>query len=174
MKAICVTPSRDLEVRDIPAPQQPEPGHVLVDMDASAINHGDKTFLRMPTAAGSVPVAGRHDVWGASGSGRIIAVGEGVPAEYAGKQVAIYRALGRSPENVGLWCKTAQIRCTACLILPDHVRARDYCGSLVNAITAYAFLEEITEAGHQGVIVTAGNSVTDMHWLRSRGEGSCR
>ncbi|MFL9874202.1 MDR/zinc-dependent alcohol dehydrogenase-like family protein [Paraburkholderia megapolitana] len=160
MKAICVTPSRELEVRDIPTPDQPAPGHVVIDMDASAINHGDKTFLRVPTAAGSVPVSGRHDVWGASGSGRIVALGAGVPEEYAGKQVAIYRALARSPENVGLWCEKAHMRHTSCLILPDHVRARDYCGSLVNVMTAYAFLEEIVEAGHKGVIVTAGNSAT--------------
>ncbi len=35
MKAICVTPGRTLEVRDIPTPNEPAPGHVLVDMDAS-------------------------------------------------------------------------------------------------------------------------------------------
>lgn len=160
MKAICVTASRALEVRDIPAPNVPAPGHVLVDMDASAINHGDKTFLRMPAAAGNPLAATRHDVWGASGAGRVIAVGEGVPADYAGKQVAIYRSLGRSPESVGLWCERAQVPYTSCLILPEQVRARDYCGSLVNVMTAYAFLEEIVEAGHQGVIVTAGNSAT--------------
>ncbi len=160
MRAICVTPSRGLEVRDIPTPNEPAPGHVLVDMDASAINHGDKTFLRMPTAAGGVLAPRRHDVWGASGSGRVIAVGAGVPTAYAGKQVAIYRSLGRSPESVGLWCERAQMPYTSCLILPDHVRGRDYCGSLVNVITAYAFLEEIAEAGHEGVIVTAGNSAT--------------
>jgi NADPH:quinone reductase len=160
MRAICVTPSRGLEVRDIPTPNQPAPGHILVDMDASAINHGDKTFLKMPTALGGALAVRQHDVWGASGSGRVVAVGAGVPADYAGKQVAIYRSLGRSPESVGLWCERAQVPYTSCLILPDRVRARDYCGSLVNVVTAYAFLEEIVEAGHQGVIVTAGNSAT--------------
>jgi NADPH:quinone reductase-like Zn-dependent oxidoreductase len=83
-----------------------------------------------------------------------------VPSEYAGRQVAVYRSLARSPESVGLWCETAQAPYTSCLILPDHVRAKDYCGSLVNVITAYAFLEEIAAAGHKGVIVTAGNSAT--------------
>ena len=77
MKAICVTPGRELEVRDIPAPSAPAPGHVLIDMDASAINHGDKTFLRMPTAAGNAFSLGQHDVWGASGAGRVVAVGAG-------------------------------------------------------------------------------------------------
>lgn len=160
MKAICVTPGRELVVRDIPTPTAPAPGHVLLDMDASAINHGDKTFLRMPTAAGNALALDRHNVWGASGAGRVVAVGAGVPAEYTGKQVAVYRSLGRSPESIGLWCERAQVPYSTCLILPDHVRARDYCGSLVNVMTAYAFLEEITAAGHKGVIVTAGNSAT--------------
>jgi NADPH:quinone reductase-like Zn-dependent oxidoreductase len=160
MKAICVTASRDLEVRDIPMPEQPAAGHVLVAMAASAINHGDKTFLKMPAAAGPRIPASRHDVWGASGAGKVVALGAGVPADYAGKQVAIYRSLTRSPDSVGLWCETAAIPYTSCLILPDHVNARDYCGSLVNVITAYAFLEEIAEAGHKGVIVTAGSSAT--------------
>jgi NADPH:quinone reductase-like Zn-dependent oxidoreductase len=160
MKAICVTRGRELEVRDIPTPNTPAPGHLLIDMEASAINHGDKTFLRMPTAAGNALALGRHDVWGASGAGRVVAVGAGVPVEYTGKQVAVYRSLDRSPESVGLWCERAHVPYTTCLILPDHVRTRDYCGSLVNVMTAYAFLEEIADAGHKGVIVTAGNSAT--------------
>ena len=35
--------------------------------------------------------------------------------------------------------------------MPDDVRARDYCGSLVNVITAYALLEEIAAAGHRAL-----------------------
>lgn len=160
MKAITVTPSRDLLVRDIPAPVTPAPGHVLVDMDASAINHGDKAFLKMPAAAGTSFLLGAYDVWGASGSGRVVGIGEGVPAEYVGKQVAIYRSLDRSAESVGLWSEQSHVRFTNCVVLPDDVRARDYSGSLVNVMTAHAFLEEIVEAGHTGVIVTAGNSST--------------
>lgn len=160
MKAICVTAARELEVCDVPTPTAPAPGHLLIDMDASAINHGDKTFLRRPTAAGNPLALDRNNVWGASGTGKVVAAGAGVPAEYTGKQVAIYRSLGRSPESIGLWCERAHVPYSTCLILPDDVLARDYCGSLVNVITAYAFLEEITAAGHTGVIVTAGNSAT--------------
>jgi NADPH:quinone reductase-like Zn-dependent oxidoreductase len=83
-----------------------------------------------------------------------------VPADYTGKQVAIYRSLGRTPESIGLWCERAQVPYTSAVILPDAVDARDYCGSLVNVMTAYAFLDEIADAGHKGVIVTAGNSAT--------------
>lgn len=160
MKAICVTPDRELEVRDVPTPAEAAPGHVLIDMTASAINHGDKTFLKVPTVAGNAPSLGEHPVWGASGAGRVIAAGDGVPERYLGRQVAIYRSLDRSPRSVGLWCERAHVPYTASVILPDHVRARDYCGSLVNVMTAHAFLDEITAAGHHGVIATAGNSAT--------------
>ena len=160
MKAICVTPSRELEVREVPTPNEASPGHVLIDMDGSAINPGDKAFLRMPTSAGNALQNGRHDVWGASGAGTVVGLGDGVPAHYMGKRVAIYRSLARTPEMIGLWCERAHMPYSSCVILPDDVRARDYCGSLVNVMTAYAFLEEIVEAGHKGVIVTAGNSAT--------------
>jgi NADPH:quinone reductase-like Zn-dependent oxidoreductase len=158
MKAICVKPNRELEVREIPKPSEPAPGHVLIDMDSSAINHGDKTFLASPT---TMPLAtSAHEVWGASGAGRVAAVGAGVPQIYAGKSVAVYRSLNRSPETIGLWCERAQAPYLSCVILPDTVRARDYSGSLVNVITAYAFLEQIREDGHKGVVVTAGASAT--------------
>lgn len=160
MKAICVTATRDLEVREIPTPTEAAPGHLLIDMAASAINHGDKTFLKRPASVGTALAAVLYDVWGASGAGTVVAIGEGVPSRYAGRQVAIYRSLGRSASSVGLWSERAQMPYSNCLILPDHVSARDYCGSLVNVMTAYSFIEEIVAAGHKGVVVTAGNSAT--------------
>jgi len=151
-----VKPNRELELRDIPTPSEPAPGHVLIDMDSSAINHGDKTFLARPTTM--TPTTSLHEVWGASGAGRVAAIGAGVPRIYAGKSVAVYRSLNRSPETIGLWCERAQAPYLSCVILPDTVRARDYSGSLVNVITAYAFLEQIGEDGHKGAVVTAGAS----------------
>ena len=163
MKAICVSPNRELEVRDISKPMEAAPGHVLIDMNSSAINHGDISFLKMPGAAGNTVVSDRREaVWGASGAGWVAAVGAGVPARYAGKPVAVYRSLGRTPESLGLWSERAQVPFSSCLILPGEVDARDYSGSLVNVMTAYAFLEEIGDAGHKGVIVTAGNSATGL------------
>ncbi|CAN7615754.1 Zn-dependent oxidoreductase [Caballeronia sp. LjRoot29] len=160
MKAICVTAPRDLEVREVPTPTEAAAGHVLIEMAGSAINHGDKTFLKQPASLGVALPTVRHDVWGASGAGTVIAVGDGVPSRYAGRQVAIYRSLGRSAESIGLWSERAQMPYTTCLILPDHVSALDYSGSLVNVMTAYAFIDEIIAAGHRGILVTAGNSAT--------------
>jgi NADPH:quinone reductase len=172
MKAVCVNLNHALEVRDIPTPKEPAAGHVLIDMDSSAINHGDKMFLAnhgnkaFLARSAPTPVARSvHEVWGASGAGRVAAIGAGVPDIYAGRQVAIYRSLSRSPDAIGLWCERAQAPYLSCLILPDVVRARDYSGSLVNVITAYAFLEQIHEEGHKGVVVTAGNSATGRAML---------
>lgn len=158
MKAVCVRPDRTLEVREIAAPTVPAPGHLLVDIEACAINHGDKTFLRLPPISPFPRKA--DDVWGASGVGRVVAIGEGVPEVYAGKNVAIYRSLRPTADTIGLWCERALIHHQCCLILPDDVRARDYCGSLVNVITAYAFLRQAAEDGHHGIVVTAGHSAT--------------
>ncbi len=160
MKAICVTAGRELEVREVPEPRDPPPGHLVVRIEAAAINHGDKTFLKRPEAAGPALARSLHDVWGASAAGQVVAAGPGVPDGYVGRRVAIYRSIGRGPDTVGLWCETAQVPHTACLRLPDGADARDYSGSLVNMVTAQAFLETAAADGHRGVLATAGNSAT--------------
>jgi len=162
MKAIGIrATSRSLEVRDIPSPDSPPSGHVVVDIDACGINHGDKLFLTMPGAAGGA-LNGLNPVWGASAAGRVAAIGADVPANFLGKNVAIYRSLSTSSQTIGLWSEQAQVPYTSCVILPDDVSARDYCGSLVNIITPYAFLEESKAEGHKGIIATAGASATAL------------
>ena len=158
MKAVCVKPDRSLEIRDVPTPADPPAGHLLVDVDACGVNHGDKAFLALTPP---MALAARGSaVWGASAVGRVIASGAGVPEAYAGRRVAIYRSLRATPETIGLWCERAQVHHLTCLILPDDASVRDYCGSLVNVITAYAFLQQAREEGHRGIIVTAGGSAT--------------
>jgi NADPH2:quinone reductase len=83
-----------------------------------------------------------------------------VPARYLGTKVAIYRSLQPDHSFLELWSETAQFPWQACLPLPDHVDARDYSGSLVNVVTAYAFLEQAIAEGHRGIVVTAGRSAT--------------
>lgn len=158
MKALCVNAERKLERCDIPEPAGAPAGHLLIELDASAINHGD-TFFLSHTGSLSLPPR-RHHVWGASGAGRVTALGDGVPKHYLGRQVAIYRSLVHTPDMLGLWSEQVIVPPNACVILPDAVAARDYCGSLVNAITAFAFLEQVREAGHEAVVVTAGSAGT--------------
>ncbi len=157
MKAICVTAARELELRDVPEPNDPPPGYLIVRIEAAAINHGDKAFLK--TAGGPALASTRYDTWGASAAGEVMAVGAGVPEGYLGRKVAIYRSLGRGPDTIGLWSELAQVSYTSCLRLPEGTNAVEYSGSLVNLVTAYAFLEQVAGQGG-GVLATAGGSAT--------------
>ena len=161
MQAVTVTASRELEVREVPTPTEAPSGHLLIEVDSAAINHGDKTFLKMPAATTGLNTS-RYDIWGASAAGRVLAVGAGTPAEYIGKKVAVYRSLTPSAETVGLWSERAVVPVTSCVTLPKELSAADYSGSLVNVVTAYAFLEEAASEGHTGVIVTVGGSATGL------------
>jgi len=161
MKAVTVTASRELEVREVPTPAEAPSGHLLLEIDSAAINHGDKTFLKMPAATTGLNTS-KHDIWGASAAGRVLAVGARVPVAYVGKKVAVYRSLTPSAETVGLWSERAVVPVTSCIILPEELSAADYSGSLVNVITAHAFLEQMASEGHTGVIVTVGGSATGL------------
>ncbi len=161
VKAVCVNANRKLEVQDVPTPNDPPPGHLIVDIEAAAINHGDKSFLANPGTAGALLKSSAYGIWGASCAGTVRAVGVGLSAELVGRNVAIYRSLSQSEHTVGLWSEQALVPRTSCVVLPKSVSARDYSGSLVNVMTAHAFLEETAEA-HKGVIVTAGSSATGL------------
>jgi NADPH2:quinone reductase len=160
MKAVCVSGDRTLELRDVPTPDDVSDDYLLVKMEAAAINHGDKTFLKGPALAGSAPATRIHDIWGASGSGRVLSMGAGVPSCYANKPVAIYRGLQRDRPAIGMWSERTRVPYRTCLPLPDDVSVKAYSGSLVNVMTAYAFIEQAMEEGHCGLIATAGNSAT--------------
>ncbi|MGA7931523.1 MAG: hypothetical protein WCA20_36695 [Candidatus Sulfotelmatobacter sp.] len=95
MKAICVTDKPELELRDFPTPADPPDGHLLVQIEACAINHGDKAFLARPAAAAGLNTS-TQNIWGASGSGRVLSAGPGVPAGYPGRTVALYRSSHRA------------------------------------------------------------------------------
>ena len=161
MKAVTVTPSRELEVREVSTPAEAPNGHLLLEIHSAAINHGDKTFLKMPAATTGLNTS-KDDIWGASAAGRVLAVGADVPAAYLGKQVAVYRSLTPSAATVGLWSERAVVPFSSCVVLPEELSAIEYSGSLVNVITAYAFLEEIAVVGHTGAVITVGASATGL------------
>lgn len=163
MKAVCVTETRTLEVREVPAPSAANlpAGHLLVEMEACAINHGDKTFLARPAIASGLNTS-LHNIWGASGAGRVVAACTDLPVDLIGRKVAIYRSLTPSQHTVGLWSECAVVPLTSCVVLPSDAATLDYSGSLVNAITTYAFLEDMATEGHKGILVTAGNSATGL------------
>jgi NADPH2:quinone reductase len=160
MKAICLVPNEGVKLQNVEKPQKAEAGHLIVQMDSFAINPGDKAFISRPLPLGAV--ASLYNIYGVSGAGTVLETGPGVPERYTGKKVALYRSLKSSENIIGTWCEYSQVHFLDCVILPDDAKLDEYSGSLVNTITPYAFLNQITEEGHKGIISTAGTSATGI------------
>ena len=164
MNGLCVTENGGLELRRVPLPTEAVSGHLLIRVIASGINGGDKAFLSRAMVPGVIAMS-RYGIWGVSLAGEVVAVGAGVPERYKGAYVAGYRSLVASEHTVGTWSEYALLPYLSCVILPAGVEADDYAGSLVNIITPYAFLQQVREEGHRGIISTAGSSATGLAML---------
>lgn len=162
MKAVVLS-NDNLVLQDVERPEAAPAGHIIIKMQASAINSGDKFFLRFPAPPGTVK--SKFDIRGVSGVGEVFAIGAGVPESYLGKHVTFYRQLMYSEEVVGSWSEFAQLHYLDAVVLPDSVDAGDYAGSMVNVIPPYAFLKQIMAEGHKGIMATAGNSATGIALL---------
>ena len=163
MKAISMTTSNGITCQDVPKPEKAGPEHLLIKMDSCAINPGDKAYIGRTFPIGIV--LSQYDIYGASGAGTVIEAGAGVPEAYNGKKVAIYRSLKASENIIGTWCEYSHVHFLDCVVLPDEAKPDEYSGSLVNIITPYAFLKQISAEGHKGIICTAGNSATGVAML---------
>lgn len=164
MKAICLKTDHGVELKKVSAPEKAEPGHLLIKMLACAINSGDKAWIAGAFPPGFAPES-QHRICGVSGAGKVMDIGGGVPQDYQGKNVAIYRSLRFSDNMVGTWSEYAQMHYHHCVILPENVTPEEYSGSLVNSITPYVFFKQITKEGHKGIICTAGTSATGRAML---------
>lgn len=164
MKAIKVTENKSVELVELPKPGKAPAEHIIIKMHSCGINAGDNGFINGIFPKGSIPES-QHDLGGVSGAGIVIEVGEGVPEEYKGKNVTVYRSLIFSGNIIGTWSEYAQLHYLQCAIIPENLNLEDYSGSLVNIITPYAFLKQIKEEGHKAIICTAGNSATGVAML---------
>jgi NADPH:quinone reductase-like Zn-dependent oxidoreductase len=164
MKAIVITDKNKVEVEEVPTPTTAMPQHLVVQMHSCGINAGDAAFIAGLFPPGSIPVS-KYDIAGVSGVGTVIATGSGVPDYYKEKKVIIYRSLQFSEHIVGTWSDFAHVHYLQCAVLPGECVPDRYAGSLVNVITPYAFVKQVQQQGHAGIICTAGNSATGIAML---------
>lgn len=164
MKAITIINKGQVALNDVPQPEQASAGHMIIKMQSMGINAGDKFFI-----SGNFPpgmfTQSQHDIAGVSGVGKVITIGDGVPEKYLGKNVTVYRSLSKGEDIVGTWSEYARLPYLQCAILPDDVDPDEYAGVLVNIITAYGAFKQAAKEGHQGVVITAGNSDTGKAML---------
>jgi NADPH:quinone reductase-like Zn-dependent oxidoreductase len=164
MKAIIITEKGKVALQEVPQPENPAWAHLIIQMSEMGINAGDNFFISGGFPPDFFPVS-QHHIAGVSGVGKVITVGEGVPKKYLGSYVTVYRSLMFSDEIVGTWSEYAHLPYLECAILPDDVDPEDYSGSLVNIITPYGMWRQSMKEGHQGMIITAGNSATGIAML---------
>lgn len=163
MKAIVIKGVNKIEVENITTPNACAPEHLLIKMQACAINSGDKLFISGAFPRG-IPLS-QYNIAGVSGVGKVIDAGKDVPAYYKDKNVAIYRSLKPSAETIGTWSEYAHLHYLNCAVIPQPANPEQYTGSLVNIITAYSFLQQAQQEGHKAIICTAGNSATGKAML---------
>ena len=165
MKAICSSNIgiNQVALNEIERPTI-KPDHILINVSACGINHGDLAWINGFIPRGAAPES-INDVAGVSGAGKVEEIGKNVPQDFKGRKVAFYRALNPSKSKVGAWSEYALMHYLDCVLLPDDAETLEYSGSLVNIVAPYAFIEHTQLNCKKAVIVTAGTSATGQALL---------
>ena len=94
MKALVLKEDKTLVLSALKRPE-PKKGEVIVSIKASALNHREIWIQR-----GLYPGMALPCILGADGAGVVTELGEGVPEQWAGKEVIIYPAYDWGDDEV--------------------------------------------------------------------------
>ena len=137
----------------------PRHGEVLIRVAASPVNPSDLHFLEGQYAF-------RKDlpaVPGLEGSGRVVAVGDGLFARrLAGKRVACFPAASAD----GTWAQYVVASATQCFRLPDRISDELGAMALVNPLAAIGLMERIKALRTPSFISTAAASALGQMLMR--------
>ena len=138
-----------VEQRPVPKPGKDE---VLVKVAASPINPSDLAYLDGQYGFKSQPPV----IPGGEGSGTVVAVGPGMIGRYfLGKRVA---CLSQGTGS-GMWAEYMVTSAKGGVLpLHDTVSLEQGAMSMVNPLTACAFLETAKKGGHKTIVLTAAAS----------------
>jgi NADPH:quinone reductase-like Zn-dependent oxidoreductase len=132
---------------NVPVPQK---GEVLIKMLAAPINPSDLAKMREITTEEA-----QDFIPGIEGCGVVIAAGKGLlPGLFKGKRVACsarYR-------NSGTWAEYMVTRAGSCFPAGKSISDEQASMTLVNPMTALAFLDYARKNKHKAIVNTAANS----------------
>ncbi|TVQ22220.1 MAG: hypothetical protein EA382_12405 [Spirochaetaceae bacterium] len=150
-----------LVVRRIPVPQ-PGPGEVLVKMAASPINPSDLAFMMGGYGfAQGLPVTPGNE-----GSGLVVAVGSGLMAKrLRGKRVACFARKGIA----GAWADYMVTRASLCVPVSSDTTFEQAATSLINPLTAQAFMQIVRRDRPAAFVNTAAASSLGRMLVRLSG-----
>jgi len=152
-----------VEQRPVPKPGKDE---VLVKVAASPINPSDLAFLDGEYGFKNPPPV----VPGGEGSGTVVAVGPGMAGRYfLGKRVACLS----QGKGGGTWAEYVVTSAMGgALPLHQSVSLEQGAMSIINPLTASAFLEIAKKGGHKAIVLTAAaSSLGQMVNRLGRSEG---
>ena len=149
---------KPLTIREIPVPT-PGPGQVLVRMAASPVNPSDLAFLmggygfKQP-----FPVTPGNE-----GSGVVAATGSGLMASrLKGKRVACFSRMGYG----GAWAEYLLTDASLCVPVGKNISLEQAAMSLVNPLTALAFMDIIRIKKYRAFVNTAAGSALGQMLVR--------
>jgi NADPH:quinone reductase-like Zn-dependent oxidoreductase len=153
-----------LEVVDVPAPERPGPGELLVRVEAAGVGPWDPAIV-----GGHLGTFGFPFTPGADLAGQVLAVGPGVDGFAPGDAVWAY------PGLVGAWQEVVTVPATAAARRPRSIDGPEAGGMPVVALTAYQGLVEVLDVQPtESVLITgAGGAVGSIAvqvgaWLGAR------
>jgi NADPH2:quinone reductase len=127
MKAVVADPlggPENLKYIDVPDPEPPAPGHVVVQLEAIGVNFIDVYFRTGLYKAPETPVR-----LGSEGAGIVVAAGEGVPFE---KGARVAYAMAR-----GSYAEYASVPGSSLVPIPDDVSFEQTAAVMVQGMTAH-------------------------------------
>jgi len=143
-------PGGRLIVREVKTPE-PGPNEVLIKMSAAPINPSDLAQIRNAGTEYDVSTL----IPGLEGSGTVVAAGKGIlPRLWLGKRVACSNEYHTS----GTWAEYMVTGAAKCFPLGRKVSDEQGSMSLVNPLTALAFLEIAKQNRHRAIINNAAAS----------------
>ncbi|MGW0007546.1 quinone oxidoreductase family protein [Nocardia grenadensis] len=155
MQAIVMTDIGGPEVlvsREVPEPTA-GPGEVVIRAEAIPVLYPE-TQLR----SGAFPMAAPPPVvFGFQAAGEVIAVGEGVGAEYLGRRVVA------ATDGTGAYAESVRARADATTPIPAGVTAADAAAVMMSGSVALALLEAAALTGTETVLVEAGATGVGAH-----------
>ena len=161
-----------LDLQEVPV-AAPEPGELLVRVEAAPINPSDLGLLLGPADTATTEAGGSAErptltaavrpqrmgavkarvgesmAVGNEGAGTVIAAGPDL-SDMVGKRVGM---LGGS-----MYTRYRTLRARDCIVLPDGASAADGASMFVNPLTALAMVETMRAEGHTALIHTAAAS----------------
>ncbi len=152
MKAIRVdgfgSPAEVVQYREVPEPEPPGAGEVLVEMVAAPINPSDLLILH--GVYGALPKL--PTIPGKEGVGRVLAVGPGVEGLPVGKRVLL-------PLNSGTWRERLKVAAEDLIAAPEEAPIEQLAMATLNPLAAHVVLETFVklEPG-EWIVQNAANS----------------